>query len=165
MNDDAAAVADVVQETFMGAARSARGFNPARGSLWVWLWGIARNQVALHYRKQATSERLVHARRWWASLDGDKVEWLAAECDAPPEILASRELADLVRAALAELPADYQLLLTSRYVDGSTAEQIALEISSTGGAVRSRLVRARRAFRQAFAGMVDSSDTTGGEQR
>ncbi|MGH7202654.1 MAG: RNA polymerase sigma factor, partial [Planctomycetaceae bacterium] len=44
-------VADVVQETFLAAARSARQFDPARGSLWNWLYGIARKQTALHYRR------------------------------------------------------------------------------------------------------------------
>jgi len=49
---DSAAVADIVQETFLAAARSARNFRPDRGTLWVWLWTIARRQVALYYRKQ-----------------------------------------------------------------------------------------------------------------
>ena len=52
MGSDSADVADVVQETFLAAARSARGYDAARGSLWSWLVGIARRHVALHYRKQ-----------------------------------------------------------------------------------------------------------------
>ena len=42
---DGAAVADVVQETFLAAARSARTFDPSRGPIWSWLAGIVRNQV------------------------------------------------------------------------------------------------------------------------
>ena len=50
-------VADVVQETFMAAARSAGRYDPKRGSPWMWLYGIARNHVALHYRKQGRPDR------------------------------------------------------------------------------------------------------------
>ena len=51
-------VADVVQETMMAAARSARTFDATRGSLWPWLWGIAHNHIALHLRKQERRRRL-----------------------------------------------------------------------------------------------------------
>src|SRR5216110_2730221 len=55
-------VADVVQETFLAAARSATTYDSARGSLWLWLCGIARRHVALHYRQQAQRARLLQAR-------------------------------------------------------------------------------------------------------
>src|SRR5262245_28236804 len=46
LGPSAADVADVVQETMLAAARSAATFDPGRGALWLWLWGIARRQVA-----------------------------------------------------------------------------------------------------------------------
>ena len=52
MGPGSADVADVVQETFLAAARSARTYDPDRGTLWLWLWGIARRHVAVHYRKE-----------------------------------------------------------------------------------------------------------------
>ena len=54
-------VADVVQETMIAAARSARTYDAASGSLWNWLWGIARLQTALHFRKRQRHDRLKHA--------------------------------------------------------------------------------------------------------
>ena len=36
---DSAIVADLVQETFLAAAKSAGGFEPRRDTLWNWLWG------------------------------------------------------------------------------------------------------------------------------
>ena len=65
---DTAAVEDVVQETFMAAARSARTYDKRRGSLWVWLWAIARRQVSLYYRKQKPTVSLDNALQWWQSL-------------------------------------------------------------------------------------------------
>ena len=154
MPRDADQVADVVQETFLAAARSARRFNPRRGSLWHWLTGIARRHVALHYRKETRSAELARARKWWASLNGDKRAWLAAEADAPARILASRELAELVRAALARLPTDYQVLLTAKYIDGASGNDLAVKMDSSPAAVRSKLARARRAFRRAFSSIT-----------
>jgi RNA polymerase sigma-70 factor (ECF subfamily) len=149
MGGDAADVADVVQEVFLAAAKSARRFDPARGSLWMWLLGIARHQVALRLRQQRA--RLEKARRWWVAQDGPVREWLAGHQEAPPDVLESKELAWLVRAALLKLPADYQALLARRYLDEATAGQIAQATGSTSEAVRAKLMRARGAFREAFS--------------
>ena len=147
---DSAAVADIVQETFLAAARSARNFRPDRGTLWIWLWTIARRQVALYYRKQKPEIVLSRARQWWTSLDGEKFDWIDAKADMPPDILESQELAVLVRLALSELPDDYQILLLAKYVDNQPSEQIAGQMDCSEVAVRSKLARARKAFRKAF---------------
>ena len=39
MGYDCQGVPDVMQETFLAASRSAKNFDPRRGSLWIWLWG------------------------------------------------------------------------------------------------------------------------------
>lgn len=145
MGSDAADVADVVQETFLAAARAAPSYDAERGTLWLWLWGIARNHVALHYRKQQRQDRLRQAGAWLASSNG-----ALQRHDAPPELLEAAELATLVRATLTELPADYESLLTAKYLDGASVEHIAERASSTATAVRSKLARARTAFREAF---------------
>jgi RNA polymerase sigma-70 factor (ECF subfamily) len=136
-------VADVVQETFMAAARAAPSYDPTRGTLWVWLWGIARRHVALHFRKQQRSDRLKQAEAWLAARGG-QIE------DGTADVLESAELATLVRATLTELPTDYELLLTAKYLDGASVEQIATLEQSTSVAVRSKLARARQAFRELF---------------
>jgi len=147
---DSAHVADIVQDTFLAAAQSAPGFDPRRGPLWAWLWGIARRRVALHYRKGGSSEDLQRAKRWWASLDGRRRDMLTGLAEAPPEQFASRELATLVRSALSGLPADYQMLLAAKYMDGTSTKQIASDAGMSPSAVDSKLARARQAFRRAF---------------
>ena len=154
---DSAAVADIVQETFLAAARSARNFRPDRGTLWVWLWTIARRQVALYYRKQKPNIVLSQAKQWWTSLDGEKFDWIVAKADMPPDILESQELAALVRCALRELPGDYQTLLLAKYVDNQPAERVAERINCSEAAVRSKLARARKAFRKAFKKIIRSA--------
>jgi RNA polymerase sigma-70 factor (ECF subfamily) len=141
-------VADVVQETMLAAARSAASYDPTRGALWFWLSGIARNHVALHLRKQEGRRRLVQAAAAVAS-NGELQRWLEAR-DSPPAAVATAELATLVRATLAELPDDQALLLTARYLDGDSVTMIAQRERCTEVALRSRLARARQAFRAAF---------------
>ena len=144
-------VADVVQETMMAAARSARTFDPARGSLWPWLWSIAHNHVALHLRKQERRNRLTKACASLAASNGQLLHWLEGKTPSPPDTLVATELATLVRTALTELPADYAMLLTARYLDGDTVTLIALRERTTEVALRSKLARARQAFREVFS--------------
>lgn len=143
-------VADVVQETMMAAARSAATFDPGRGSLWQWLWGIARNHLALHLRKQERRNRLTQASEWLAASNGQLLHWLEGKEPSPPAALAAVELATLVRATLTELPDDYEMLLTAHYLEGEKVALIAQREHTSETAVRSKLARARQAFRQAF---------------
>jgi len=157
VGNDSAIVADLVQETFLAAARSARNFRPDRGSLWAWLWTIARRQVALYYRKQKPQILLNQARQWWIDLDGEKSDWIDAKADMPTDILESKELAMLVRLALSKLPGDYQALLIAKYVDNQRAEKIAEQMNCSEIAVRSKLARARKAFQKAFKRITSSA--------
>jgi RNA polymerase sigma-70 factor (ECF subfamily) len=148
MGATSADVADVVQETFLAAARSAPTYDFRRGPLWGWLWGIARRQVALHYRKRGRHERAKSAETWLSQRNGQLLGFIAGSHAAPAEALESAELATLVRTALAELSTEYESLLTARYLDGDSVDQIAARDHSTSTAVRSKLARARQAFRR-----------------
>jgi len=44
-------VADIVQETFLAANRMSDRLDLQSGSLWDWLWGIARRQMLRHNRE------------------------------------------------------------------------------------------------------------------
>ncbi len=157
MGFDCPAVADVVQETFLAAARSAMNFDPDRGSLRIWLYGIARRQIALYYRKQDPKIILARVKKWWASLDGEKIDWINAKEDTPPEVLEARELAALVRFALIKLPAEHQALLLAKYVDGQSVNKIAADFDYSPVAVTSKLARARKMFRAAFGKLIQST--------
>jgi RNA polymerase sigma-70 factor (ECF subfamily) len=150
MGHDSGAVADIVQETFLAAARSARNFDPRRGSLWVWLWAIAARQAALYYRRQRRERQISEAQRWWTGLDGEKVDWIEGKASAPLDVLESRELATLVRSALSKLSPEYQAVLLAKYVDNEGVDVIAERMHCSPGAIRSKLARARKSFQKAF---------------
>lgn len=163
MGHESSEVADVVQETFLAAARSARSYDASRGSLWVWLSGIARNHVALHFRKQSRQHRLVKQGDRSAAARVQITHWLQNREAPPGDALDGAELSAMVRSTLSALPADYETLLTAKYLDGATVEQIAGLENRSSVAVRSRLARARRAFRRAFSEhSTDSLDALAG---
>jgi RNA polymerase sigma-70 factor, ECF subfamily len=159
---NSADVADVVQETMLAAARSARTYDAAKGSLWHWLRGIARLQVALHFRKQRRHDRLKTAGDWLAASNGRLSRWLDGSDTTPTSLLETAELATIVRTTLTDLPGDYETLLTAKYIDGDSIAEIAVRERSTELAVRSKLARAREAFRQAFA-RIAGGDMTDAE--
>jgi RNA polymerase sigma-70 factor (ECF subfamily) len=138
VGSDAHAVADVVQETMLAAARSARTYDVRRGSLAGWLMGIAHKQAAQHFRRTARMPR---------STDRLDDGSLAAVLEAPDE-LARQEQTEQVRQALAEMPAEHAWLLAAKYADGRPIAALADELSTTSDAVKSKLARARRLFRQ-----------------
>ena len=131
-------VADIVQETFLAAARSARNYDPERGSLWCWLSGIARNQTALFFRKQSSRHDLA-----------SDLELPSREAE-PAELLAAKELAIAVRRVLSLLPLDYETLLVGKYLDELSLEDLAAAENSSPSAIGSKLARARQAFRTEF---------------
>ena len=102
LGPNAAAVADVVQESFLAAAGSAKRFDPARGTLWSWLTGIAHHWVTAYWRQET---RGAAVRKILESQTAEISQWL--ESTEPFDALCEqRELAELVRCVLAELSAD-----------------------------------------------------------
>jgi RNA polymerase sigma-70 factor (ECF subfamily) len=144
-----AEVADVVQEIFLAAARGARGYDCNRGSLWMWLSGIARNNVALHFRKQQR-RRPAHGSSDGTETADCLLPWLESKHADPAAALESTELAQRVRATLTALPPDYESLLVAKYIDEASVEQLAAAEQATSVAIRSKLARARQAFRELF---------------
>ena len=86
-----AEIGDIVQETFMAAAGAARGYDSARGSLATWLGGIARNKLALYFRKHKRHERL-DAGPDGAAAAGRLMLWLEDREFDPAAALEAAEL-------------------------------------------------------------------------
>jgi RNA polymerase sigma-70 factor, ECF subfamily len=154
-------VGDVVQETFLAAARSARQFDASRGSLWSWLAGIAHHQAAVYWRRTGKTDRLrmlaeagaLELRQWW---DG---------AETADDIWEKRELAELVRGVLSELSAEHAALLTTKYLDEQTLDDLARRFGSSVEAIKSKLARARREFRDKFDALTREPAPTASESR
>ncbi len=136
-----AAAADVFQDTWLDAINHIAQFDPHRGELRAWLFAIARRRVALYWRKQMSSSPV----RLAGQLDS------AAESDdgavLPGDIVEQLERASVVRASLLLIPPDRRQMLTDKYVEGLSVEQIAAKTGKSIKSVESLLSRAREQFR------------------
>ena len=135
MGFDAATAEDLAQDTFVRVWRHRDRFDPARGSLAAWVFGIARN-VALTERRRA-------GRRPSGRADDGALERLASPDDAPASVERA-ERRERLRLALAALPDADRTAIALSYVDGLSASEAAALLGCRADAYRARLSRARR---------------------
>ncbi|NBS41246.1 sigma-70 family RNA polymerase sigma factor [bacterium] len=131
---------DIVSQTWMQALERARLFDAARGTVEQWVFGIAKNRIKMHWR----------ARRVTVSVD-DVEHLLATSSDATADV--DRTL--LLEKIFATLNAEQKALLTLRYVDGLSFDEIASKAESTAPTMRKRLSRLLPELRGLFTNLVD----------
>ena len=66
--------------------------------------------------------------------------------ETPESVLAAKEIAAVVNAAMDALPDDLRQAVALREIDGLTYEEIAVVMNCPMGTVRSRIFRAREAI-------------------
>ena len=137
---------DLAAETFTDAFRKRAQFQPGRGALRPWLYGIATNLVARHRRVEARRLSALARADRRASADPDDLADLA---DRAAARVSAQQLRKPLAQALAQLPDhDRDVLLLVSLADLSY-EEVAAALSIPAGTVGSRLNRARRKVRTA----------------
>lgn len=148
-------VADVVQETFLAAAHTARNFDSTKGTLWSWLTGIAHRQAALAARRHHRATRVLQiAERGLLN-----VSFEADTACSVNSVWERQELAEVVRWTLAEITPEYAALLAGKYLDEQSLESLSQQWGGSIEAIKSKLARARREFRDVFERVTRSSLT------
>jgi RNA polymerase sigma-70 factor, ECF subfamily len=133
---------DVTAETFIDAFRRRGSFDPARGSVRPWLFGIATRLVAQHRRAEARRYRAL-ARAPADPDPGGHDDRVAAV------VSAQARRGSLLRALAALSDGDRDVLLLIA-LGGLSYEGVAAALSIPPGTVASRLSRARRKVRDAL---------------
>lgn len=134
--------ADTVQEVFIGLLNGSLKFDPLRGELRHFLFGVARKLIL----KQELARGLTpHSPPDDADDDG---EWQEAPCMAhePLARMLDNEAAEQVRQALAGLPPHYRDMVILYEMYDLSYGEIAAICQIELGTVRSRLSRARAAL-------------------
>lgn len=136
MSGSASVAEDVVQEVFLALIRQECGFDPERGSLSGYLFGIARKLVLRHLERGRSDVTL--------DIDADdfNVPELAAH-DDPLADLTRRESIDSVRRAVQVLPRRYREVVVLCDLEELDYQDAAVVLGCPIGTVRSRLHRAR----------------------
>jgi RNA polymerase sigma-70 factor, ECF subfamily len=140
-------VEDIAQETFIRAYRALGQFR-GEAQFYTWLYRIAVN-TAKKALGDLKRDPLVSEAALRGSDDEDEtssVENELTSAETPETVLAAKEIAAAVNAAMEALPDELRQAVTLREIEGLSYEEIAEVMNCPIGTVRSRIFRAREAI-------------------
>ncbi len=150
-------VPDIAQESFIRAYRAIPQFR-GESAFYTWLYRIAVN-TAKKALMELKRDPLV-SEAALASRDDDdetsRVENELSDGETPESIMASKQIAATVNAAIEALSSDLRQAITLREIEGLSYEEIAEIMNCPIGTVRSRIFRAREAIAQRLRPMLDA---------
>ncbi len=135
---------DVSQETLLAMVRFLPTFR-SDALLSTWLYAIARHACARRHRRAHLSISSLDA------LSPRDYDALVADRDFPDAATAAAEARGVVREAIRALSPEHRTVLILRDVRGASADEAARTLQISVPALKSRLHRARLAFRDAVA--------------
>ncbi len=148
-------VEDIAQETFIRAYRALHQFR-GDAQFYTWLYRIAVN-TAKKFLLELKHDPTV-SEGFLANDDDDETSWKKSEPtsdEGPESILAAKEIAAVVNAAMDDLPDDLRQAVILREIEGLSYEEIANAMSCPVGTVRSRIFRAREAISARVKPLLD----------
>jgi RNA polymerase sigma-70 factor (ECF subfamily) len=140
-------VQDIAQEAFIRAYRALPQFR-GESAFYTWLYRIAVNTAkkALVDKKR---DPLVLESALVSTEDGEepsRAESELSDGETPEAMLASKQVAATVNAAIDALSEDLRQAIVLREIEGLSYEEIADVMNCPIGTVRSRIFRAREAI-------------------
>jgi RNA polymerase sigma-70 factor (ECF subfamily) len=145
MKDDDAA-RDVVQDAFLSAFRAIQGFD-GQAQLSTWLHRIVVNAALMKLRsRQRRPEQSIEPLLPVFQEDGHHAEPVASWAESAERTLERQETRVVVRAAIADLPDSYRVVLMMRDIDDLSTREAAEALGISENAVKLRLHRARQAL-------------------
>lgn len=152
-------VADIAQESFIRAYRALPQFR-GDSAFYTWLYRIAVN-TAKKALVDLKRDPLVTEAAMASTDDEDETSRRGLEPSdmaTPDALLASKEIASTVNAAIEALSEDLRQAITLREIEGLSYEEIADVMNCPIGTVRSRIFRAREAIAQRLRPLLDTRD-------
>lgn len=149
MLHDAGGAEEVLQETFLAAARAARTYEP-RGIFRTWLLRIARNRCLNRLEAQVARREV---------LAGDHAVILRQHPSrepSPPQRAIANEQNDLVRRAVLALPDRQREAIVLHAFEGLTYQQIAEVLDMPINTVKTLIHRARAGLAEALNGKIEA---------
>lgn len=140
MSGSEAIAEDVTQEVFMVLMSEAKNFDPAKGTLAGYLYGVARNQVL---RALSRDRSLVQIAEGYGEDEGEAAHEQLVSQDDPLGDLTRAETIDSVRQAIMALPAHYREVVVLCDLHEMSYAEAAEVLNCAVGTIRSRLHRAR----------------------
>lgn len=152
-------VQDLAQETFLRAWRALPQFR-GDSAFYTWLYRIAVNTARKALADLRRDPVLTESALAPAGDDDEtfRPEVEPSTADTPEALLASREIAAAVDAAVERLSDDLRQAVVLREIEGLSYEEIAEIMNCPIGTVRSRIFRAREAIAQRLRPLLETRD-------
>lgn len=142
-------VEDIAQETFIRAYRALAQFR-GEAQFYTWLYRIAVNtakKALMELKRDPTvSENSFKSGQSDESDETSPLENELISSETPDAVLAGKEIAQMVNAAMEALPEELRQAITLREIEGLSYEEISEVMNCPIGTVRSRIFRAREAI-------------------
>ncbi len=143
---DEEAARDTVQEAMLSAVRGLKDFD-GHARLSTWLHRIVVNAALMRIRaRQRKPEMSIEPLLPRFAEDGHHAEAVTSWADSAERLIERQETQAMVRAAIAELPESYRVIVMMRDIDGMSTEEAAAAFGITENALKLRLHRARLAL-------------------
>ena len=143
-------VPDIAQETFIRAYRAMPQFR-GESAFYTWLYRIAVNtakKALVELKRDPLVSETTYSSLAEEGEETSRVENELSDGATPDAVLASKEVAATVNAAIEALSEDLRQAITLREIEGLSYEEIADVMNCPIGTVRSRIFRAREAIAQ-----------------
>jgi RNA polymerase sigma-70 factor (ECF subfamily) len=165
---------EVVQETWLAVVHGLDGFR-GEASLRTWVHRILVNQAK---RRGVREKRTVPFASLTADDEGPTVDpsrfqgpedrfpggWRRFPDEWPEQVALTREIHDVVAAALDDLPARQRVVVTLRDLDGHTSDEVCSLLGITAGNQRVLLHRGRAVVRTHLERYLAGASMSGGSR-
>jgi RNA polymerase sigma-70 factor (ECF subfamily) len=149
-------VEDIAQETFIRAYRALAQFR-GEAQFYTWLYRIAVNTAKKSLMDLKRNPTV--SENFFKSGDDDETSPLENDLissETPDAVLASKEIAEIINAAMDALPEELRQAITLREIEGLSYEEISEAMSCPIGTVRSRIFRAREAISEKIKPLLEN---------
>ena len=153
-------VEDIAQESFIRAYRALPQFR-GESAFYTWLYRIAVNTAKKALLELKRDPLVAESALAAPGEDDDETYRPSRELsdgETPDAVLASKEIAQTVNAAIEALSDDLRQAITLREIEGLSYEEIAELMNCPIGTVRSRIFRAREAIAQRLRPLLDTRE-------
>ena len=153
-------VQDIAQESFIRAYRALPQFR-GDSAFYTWLYRIAVNTAKKALVDMKRDPLVTESARAASNDDDDETsrgERELTDGETPEALLATKEIAQAVNAAIEALSEDLRQAITLREIEGLSYEEIAELMNCPIGTVRSRIFRARESIAQRLRPLLDTRE-------
>lgn len=144
---------DLAQEAFLRIYQALPGFR-SDASLMTWIYRITSNVCRDEIRRQQRAH-VIYIDSGPGENNPFNINQLTCQGPTPEEVVEQHEFNRLVQKCLNELTEEHRLILIAREMQDLSYEEIAEVLQCSLGTVKSRLSRARHAFKEKYLSYVE----------